>query len=244
MFKGHKSTVNSLAFSPNGRSLISGSDDRSVRIWNIRDGSSKVLPLIVTSSFFISVAFSPYGRYVAAGNLDNFLWIWDSRAHRLVAKWEGHADSLWCTEFTPDGKGLISGSSDQTAKYWDVTLLGIQQGASTGTVVNEEQGFPEVRSFLGHDVRILLLSRDVDGETFLPQERVCSAAFFPENTRWIMTGSYDHSVRVWDTQNGICHLMVKGHTDWIRGVDVSQTQDFLATASKDGHVAVWKYKLL
>ena len=97
---------------------------------------------------------------------------------------------------------------------------------------------------MGHDVRVRLLSRDVDGETFLFQSRVRSTAFFPDNTEWVVTGSYDHSVRVWDTRNGICQLTLQGHTDWIREVDVSQTQDFLVIASKDGHVTVWKYKLL
>ena len=69
MFKGHRSGVNSVAFSPNGRSLVSGSDDGSVRIWNIRDGSSKVLPVADSPSYFVAVVFSPDGRYVAAGHL-------------------------------------------------------------------------------------------------------------------------------------------------------------------------------
>ena len=149
--------ITSLAFSPNGRSLVSASTDQSARIWNIRDGSSKVLPVTGLPGYFMSVIFSPDGRYVAAGNFDHSLCIWDSRTHRLVAKWWGHTNSVWCTEFTPDGNGLISGGLDMTLKYWDVSLLGNRQGVSTGTVVNEERGFPEVQSFLGHYVRCLLL---------------------------------------------------------------------------------------
>ena len=163
MFNGHKSEVNSIAFAPNGRSLVSASDDRSVRIWNIRDGSSKVLPVTGSPGYFNSVAFSPDGRYVAAGNMDSSLCMWDSRTHKLVAKWQGHTSDVGSTEFTPDGKGLMSGGSDNTVKYWDVSLLGNRQGSSTGTVVNDEQGFREVRSFLGHDVRcVLLLSHIFD----------------------------------------------------------------------------------
>ena len=161
MFIGHKA-VSSLAFSPNGRFLVSAS--ASVRKWNIRDGSSKVLPVTRPPRSFTSVAFSPDGRYVAAGNYDRSLWIWDSRTHRLVAKWLGHARSVSCIEFTPDGKGLLSGGLDKTIKYWDVSLLGNRQGVSTGPIVNEEQGFPLVRNFLGHKVCVvvLLLSRKVD----------------------------------------------------------------------------------
>ena len=59
-----------------------------------------------------------------------------------------------------------------------------------------------------------------------------------------MTGSNDRSVRIWDAQSGVCHLRLQGHVDWVRGVDVSQRENFLATAGIDGHVTVWKYKLL
>ena len=162
MLKGHKEPVCNIAFSPNGRSLVSASYDCSVRMWNIRDGASKILPVTGSPSYFMSAVFSPDGQYVAAGNSDSSLCIWDYRTHRLVAKWLGHASSVWCTVFTPDGKGLMSGHSDKTIRYWDVGSLGNRQGMSTGTVVNEERGFPEVRSFLGHNVRCVLLSRYVD----------------------------------------------------------------------------------
>lgn len=154
MLKGHKYIVQEVAFSPDGRSLVSASADRSVRIWRLRDGSSKVLPVIGSPRAFTSVAFSPDGRYIGAGNFDRSLWIWDSRTRRLVAKWWGHTFSVSCTEFTPDGKGLISGSSDNTVKYWDLGLLGNRRGVST---VNEEQSLPLVRSLLGHDVRYICL---------------------------------------------------------------------------------------
>ena len=153
MLKGHTFPICEVAFSPNGRSLVSASDDRSVRIWSVRDGSSNVLPVIGSPNSFMSAAFSPDGRYVVAGNWDSSLWIWDSRTHRLVAMWRDHTNGVLCTVFTADGKGLMSGDSDNTVKHWDVSSLGHRQGASTGMVVNNEQGFPEVRSFLGHSVR-------------------------------------------------------------------------------------------
>ena len=60
----------------------------------------------------------------------------------------------------------------------------------------------------------------------------------------MVTGSYDKSVRVWDAESGVCQLTLEGHTDHVYGVDVSRTQNFLATASEDRQVTVWKYKLL
>ena len=242
--KGHKLAVYSVTFSPNGHSLVSASADESVRTWNIRDGSSKVLPVTGSPDHFMSVVFSPDGRYVAAGNRDNSLWIWDSRTYRLVATWRGHLGAVWCTEFTPDGKGLISGGTDKKVKYWDVSLLGYCQGASTG-IVGNEQVIPEVGSFLGHNVRCVLhLSPDCDRESFVTQDRVRCIALFPGKTQWIVSGSHDGSVRIWDTQSGVCQLTLVGHMAWVLCLDVSRTENFLATSGEDGHVAVWRYKVL
>ena len=79
-------------------------------------------------------------------------------------------------------------------------------------------------------------------ETFVTQARVRSIAFLP-NTQWVVTGSNDQSVRVWDTESGICQLTLQGDMR-VRSVDVSRMQNFLATAGSDGHVTLWKYKLL
>lgn len=67
---------------------------------------------------------------------------------------------------------------------------------------------------------------------------------FPDSSQWIVTGSHDRSVRIWDTASGVCQLTLQGHMRWVTDVDVSQTENFLATADEDGHVKVWKYKLL
>ena len=143
MFKQHADVIEGIAFSPNGRSLVSQSNDQSVRIWNLRDGSSKVLPLTGGSSLFISVAFSPDGRYIAGGNFDRLLWTWESRSYTLVAKWLGHTDCVRHIEFSPDGKLLMSGSDDGAVKCWDVTSLG------TGS---EPQNFADIRAFSGRKV--------------------------------------------------------------------------------------------
>ena len=240
ILKGHTNAINRLAFSPNGRSLASAADDQSARIWNIFDGSSKVLPLTESAASFLAVAFSPDGRYIAAGDLNGTLYIWDSRTLRLVVKCWGYTSNVvWCAEFTSDGKGLMTGDSENTVKCWDVSFLANRQRVSTA-VVNEES-FPLARSFLGHDVRCnLLWFRNVDRETFVSQDYVCSVALFPENSRWMVSGSADISVRVWDTENGVCQLTLRGHTELVRRVDASR--DFLATSSHDGNVTVWKYE--
>ena len=153
LFKRHKDDIRSIAFSPDGRSLVSGSDDRSVCVWNIRDGSSKQMPVAYPAGYFLSVVFSPNGRYIAAGDLNDSLRIWDSRTHKLLADWDGHRGSVWCVEFTPDGKGLMSGGRDMTVKLWDVSSLGNREAISGIGVVTPRQPFPLIQNFSGHSGR-------------------------------------------------------------------------------------------
>lgn len=90
-----------IAFSPNGRSLVSAFNDELARMWNIQDGSSKIMPVAERTSYFISVAICPDGRYVA-GNFDSSesMWIWDSRSPvKLVAKWLRHEYGVRFLEF-------------------------------------------------------------------------------------------------------------------------------------------------
>ena len=229
MFR-HSQIVNSISFSPDGRFLVSASDDYSVRIWNLRDGSSKELP-VTASGFesFLSVVFSPDGRYIAAGDTTGLLRIWDSRTHQLVANWKGHSDYVWCVEFTPDGKWLMSGSGDTTVKCWDVSSLGIHESIS-GRLLGHT-----VR-FYFHFIACSLLSHSH------PQDNVRSIALFPGHSEWVVTSSDDGSVRVWDTRTGFWQLVVWGHRSSVIGVATSE--NFLATASIDRCVTLWRYAVL
>ena len=77
-----------------------------------------------------------------------------------------------------------------------------------------------------------------------PQESVRSVAFFPGHSQWVVASYGDHTVRVWDTESGICYLTLRGHTRWMYGADVGQTHNLLVTGSEEGHVKFWEYKVL
>lgn len=135
MFKGHKSTVASLDVSPDGRLLVTTSYDNSVRIWKMRDGSSKLLSLEGNTP--TSVKFSPNGRHVAVSNVDGFLRILDVRSGRLVGKWKGHEHRIASLAFSPDGEKLVSGDWDGSMRCWDVSPLNVS-GSSTERHVLED----------------------------------------------------------------------------------------------------------
>ena len=150
MFEGHRKSVTTIYFSPNSRFLVAGDGDGSVRIWSIRDGSSKVL--IDDAKSILSVTFSPDGRHIASADVHGWLRICDARTGQLLDTWEGHSQDALCVAFSPDGKGLVSGSGDAILRYWDVSSLAVMK-KGRGRMIGGQR-FQQIRTFEGHTARI------------------------------------------------------------------------------------------
>lgn len=162
VFDGHQQEIYSLDFSLDGRLIVSGSGDKTARIWDMQERTSKVLTINDPDSLnndagVTSVAISPNGQLVAAGSLDTVVRIWDVASGVLVERLRGHKDSVYSVAFTPDGKGLVSGSLDKTLKYWDVGGLVAGGTKRKDTVANGkrdlEKASPCTMNFVGHTVR-------------------------------------------------------------------------------------------
>ena len=116
---GHTNTVSSVAFSPDGKTLASGSTDKTVILWNPGDGE-KINVLKGHSDLVNSVAFSPDGRILASGSRDKSIILWNPATGQRIETLTGHSDEVVSVAFSPDGKTLASGSRDQTVILWDV----------------------------------------------------------------------------------------------------------------------------
>jgi WD40 repeat protein len=112
--------VSSVAYSPDGRHIISGSRDSTIRIWDAEAGSTVGKPLEGHTSWVSSVAYSPDGRHIISGSGDNTIRIWDAEAGSAVGNsLKGHTDYVRSVDYTPDGRHIISGSHDNTIRIWD-----------------------------------------------------------------------------------------------------------------------------
>jgi WD40 repeat protein len=113
---GHSEAVLSVAYSPDSRRLASGSNDRTVKIWDAETGA--LIRTLRHSERVLSVAYSPDSRRLASGSSDNTIKIWDAETGALLRTLSGHSEIVRSVAYSPDGRRLASGSLDKTVKIW------------------------------------------------------------------------------------------------------------------------------
>ncbi|KAI7976980.1 hypothetical protein EIK77_002376 [Talaromyces pinophilus] len=115
---GHSSWVYSVAFSPDGQTVVSGSGDKTIKLWDAKTGS-ELQTLRGHLGRVFSVAFSPDSQTVASGSYDNTIKLWDAKTGSELQTLRGHSDWVRSVVFSRDGQIVASGSCDGTIKLWD-----------------------------------------------------------------------------------------------------------------------------
>ena len=120
LFLGHSGAVNSVAFSPNGSQMVSGSDDMTIRIWEVDSNKQTCAPLLGHEGSVQSIAFSSDNKRIASGSTDGTIRVWDASSRQVIDVLRGHSGTVESVAFSPDGRKIVSGSSDTTVQIWDL----------------------------------------------------------------------------------------------------------------------------
>src|ERR1700761_698606 len=117
-----KSKVYSIALSPDGQHIVSGSEDGKICVWDTLTGEAVVGPFTGHNTIIWSVAFSPDGQCIISGSKDCTICVWDATTGEKVAgPFTGHTNTVFSVAYSSDGQHIVSGSADQTIYVWNAT---------------------------------------------------------------------------------------------------------------------------
>ena len=200
--------VRSVSFSPDGRTIVSGSDDGTLRLWDVTTGENINTFTGHRGGTINSVSFSPDGRTIVSGSDDeSTLRLWDVTTGENINTFTGHTDTINSVSFSPDGGMIVSGSSDDTVRLWDVeTGENINTFTGHTDTINSVSFSPDGRTIASGSsddtVRLWDVATGENINTFAEYIGYRSVISFSPDGRTIAISSNDDTLRLWDVETG------------------------------------------
>ncbi|HKU38840.1 MAG TPA: serine/threonine-protein kinase, partial [Polyangiales bacterium] len=234
---GHDSAVRSVAFSRDGKVLLTRSDDNTARVWRT-DGSTPPIVLHVAPHELRAAALSPDGRYVLTGSSDSTARVWTVDSSAEPRFLNGHQAAVVVVAFSPDGRKVATGSDDTTARIWNTSGAGESivlrgQGAPLRALAYAPDGRHLATGAEDGSVRVW--SADGTGEPLvLPGHTgpVITLAFSP-NSRRLLSTSADKTLRVWSIEGPDAPIVLRGHSGRVLTAAFSPDGKLIASGSDD-----------
>lgn len=243
VFRGHEGIVSSVAFSPDGATIASGSKDHQIRLWNVANGA--LIGLLQGHRDAVhGLAFSPDGKLLASASLDQTARVWDVATGEELVCFQEHGDWVRRVVFSPDGQWVASGAEDWTVRVWESAsgkMTACLQGHGGG--ISSLAFSPDGRSILSgaSDGDVRLWDRSTGRQKFWLQVAdggIRRAAFAPDGQSFLTATSTGLSQQ-WDAASGrlIATFPCKFPRLW--SAEFSPDCRYLVGGFQDRSVRIW-----
>lgn len=241
--QGHEDIIRTVVCSRDGRFLVSGGDDKTVKLWDLESGRL-IKTLEGHAKAVLSVFISPNNRWIVSGSSDHTVKLWDIESGCIISTFKGHNDWVNSVFISPDNRRIVSGSTDQSVKLWDLenrVLIKTLEGHDSAVLSVFVS--PDNRRIVsgGDDKRVKIwdlkngkLIKKLDGHS----DTVSSVFVSPDNRRIASCGR-DKRIKLWDMNSGELTEKLEGHKDWVRTIFISADNQRLVSGSDDWTVKLW-----
>jgi WD40 repeat protein len=240
---GHEHDITSVAISSDGQTIISGSSDKTIRLWD-KHGNPIGQTFVGHEDAVTSVAISPDSQFIVSGSSDQTVRLWDKQDNPIGQRLLRHDFPVTAVAISPDREYIVSGSGDQTVRLWDT------------------QGNLICQPFVGHEDAVTTVAISPDGEYIVSgsqdktlrlwdrqgnplgqpcrghEDAVTTVAISPDG-EYIVSGSADQTLRVWDQQGNPISRAFTGHEQAITAVAISSDSQYIVSGSVDRTIRLW-----
>lgn len=245
VLSGHSSWVTSLAFSPDGQLLASGSLDDSIRLWKVAEG--EIARVLTGHTKAVNcVAISPDGHLLVSGSDDRSLRLWQVQTGQVLRVLPGHARDVIAVAISPDGQLLASGSEDRTVRLWKLAN-GEQIRAFSGmagivrSIAISADNQTLASGGLDNQIKLWNISTGAINRTLSGHfNSVMTVAMTPDG-QTIASGSKDKTIRLWNLRTGEPIRTLTGHSDVVNSIAISPDGKTLISGSSDQTIKLWNW---
>lgn len=234
----HEGGVLTVDISPDGSTIVTGSNDKTVRLWR-QDGT--LLQTFPHQDTVHRVVFSPTGDRVITSSLDGTLQVWSINGQKL-RHIQAHEQPIWGVAVSPDGKLMASASGDRTIKLWHADGTPVATLPVTNTAWSVAFS-PDSTQLAGAILDGTIQRWTLQGQP-LPtiqahQAEVWDLAYCGQSNRLVSVSS-DRTIKVWDSKGALLQTLQPPESSTQLGVDCSDKDGFIAASSKNNTVSIWQ----
>lgn len=240
---GHLLQVNAVAVSGDGRRAVSGSADRTLKVWNL-DTGLLLRTLVGHADSINAVAVTPDGKQAVSASYDKTLRVWNLDSGLEVFQLTGHTDVVNAIAIPQNVHQAVSCSDDHTVRVWNLTtgeeihtLTG--HAAQVATVVLTPDGTRAVSASFDCTLRVWDLAAGTAVHNLVGHSRSVTAAAITSDGKYVVSASSDHTLKIWELEQGKEIRTLTGHSGCVNAVSITPDGSKILSASHDRTLKMW-----